>query len=298
MLLKTRGVGSIHYGLLRHRPARAVVSIPSDPKPPRYSRQTYNYSVANGFYVTRGYINAVVEVRGTIDTYGPGGKGVALVNFGPRQTKDGVALVHWAAHELPGSNWDRGSGRLLISGNRPDLHCGRPWAQFGSQGDSASVRLERLQQLLRRWNTQPGCGALCESPLAKTLTGTRNEAVNYASSLALEHQILAGGPEAYNGTYWQDRTTFTVAPKIVRNNIPALLWSGWDKIAFTGSTAAGRRVASLCGERIARCTLELGGKSAAIVLDDVDIASTAASLASAECMLTWQVCYSLTRVLG
>ena len=37
-----------------------------------------------------------------------------------------------------------------------------------------------------------------------------------------------------------------------------------DKITFTGSTAAGRRIASICGERIARCTLELGGKSAAL----------------------------------
>ena len=37
-----------------------------------------------------------------------------------------------------------------------------------------------------------------------------------------------------------------------------------DKITFTGSTAAGRKIASLCGERIARCTLELGGKSAAV----------------------------------
>jgi len=46
-----------------------------------------------------------------------------------------------------------------------------------------------------------------------------------------------------------------------------------DKITFTGSTAAGRRIASLCGERIARCTLELGGKSAAVILDDADVAT-------------------------
>ena len=44
-----------------------------------------------------------------------------------------------------------------------------------------------------------------------------------------------------------------------------------DKITFTGSTAAGRRIASICGDRIARCTLELGGKSAALVLDDMDL---------------------------
>jgi acyl-CoA reductase-like NAD-dependent aldehyde dehydrogenase len=70
-----------------------------------------------------------------------------------------------------------------------------------------------------------------------------------------------------------------------------------DKITFTGSTAAGRRIASLCGERIARCTLELGGKSAAVILDDMDLAKAAATLARAECFLSGQVCSSLTRIV-
>ncbi len=70
-----------------------------------------------------------------------------------------------------------------------------------------------------------------------------------------------------------------------------------DKITFTGSTAAGRRIASICGERIARCTLELGGKSAAVILDDMDLAAAATALAGAECFLTGQVCSSLTRIV-
>ncbi|TNC18721.1 aldehyde dehydrogenase [Amycolatopsis alkalitolerans] len=70
-----------------------------------------------------------------------------------------------------------------------------------------------------------------------------------------------------------------------------------DKIAFTGSTAAGRRIASLLGDRIGRYTLELGGKSAAVVLDDADIETTAAQLAGAECLMTGQVCASLTRII-
>jgi acyl-CoA reductase-like NAD-dependent aldehyde dehydrogenase len=70
-----------------------------------------------------------------------------------------------------------------------------------------------------------------------------------------------------------------------------------DKITFTGSTAAGRRIASLCGERIARCTLELGGKSAAVILDDMDLGAAANSIARAECFLTGQVCSSLTRIV-
>jgi acyl-CoA reductase-like NAD-dependent aldehyde dehydrogenase len=70
-----------------------------------------------------------------------------------------------------------------------------------------------------------------------------------------------------------------------------------DKITFTGSTAAGRRIASLCGERIARCTLELGGKSAAIILDDMDLETAAKTLARAECAISGQVCSSLTRIV-
>ena len=70
-----------------------------------------------------------------------------------------------------------------------------------------------------------------------------------------------------------------------------------DKITFTGSTAAGRRIASLCGERIARCTLELGGKSAAVVLDDMDLQTAAGAIIGAECFLTGQVCSSLTRII-
>ncbi|UVH60641.1 aldehyde dehydrogenase [Variovorax paradoxus] len=72
---------------------------------------------------------------------------------------------------------------------------------------------------------------------------------------------------------------------------------GVDKVAFTGSTAAGRRIASICGERIARCTLELGGKSPAIVLDDYDVATAAQNIASRAIFLTGQVCASLTRII-
>jgi aldehyde dehydrogenase (NAD+) len=70
-----------------------------------------------------------------------------------------------------------------------------------------------------------------------------------------------------------------------------------DKIAFTGSTVTGRRIGSICGERIARFNLELGGKSAAMILDDADIPAAADALASAECSITGQICSSLTRVI-
>ncbi|MFT3804265.1 MAG: aldehyde dehydrogenase [Burkholderiaceae bacterium] len=72
---------------------------------------------------------------------------------------------------------------------------------------------------------------------------------------------------------------------------------GIDKITFTGSSAAGKKIASICGERIARCTLELGGKSAAVILDDYDLEEAAAHIATYAPYLTGQVCSSLTRLI-
>lgn len=70
-----------------------------------------------------------------------------------------------------------------------------------------------------------------------------------------------------------------------------------DKVSFTGSTLAGKRIASVCGERIARVTLELGGKSAAVVLDDADVAGTAKHLAFVISIMSGQVCATLSRVI-
>ncbi|HEX3918900.1 MAG TPA: aldehyde dehydrogenase [Caulobacteraceae bacterium] len=72
---------------------------------------------------------------------------------------------------------------------------------------------------------------------------------------------------------------------------------GVDKVAFTGSSAAGKRIASILGERMARYTMELGGKSAAIVLDDYGVDEAVASLTGSLCRLSGQVCAALTRVI-
>ncbi len=73
---------------------------------------------------------------------------------------------------------------------------------------------------------------------------------------------------------------------------------GVDKIAFTGSTAAGRRIASICGEQLKRVSLELGGKSAAIILDDADLAATIQGLKFASLMNNGQACVAQTRILA
>ncbi len=72
---------------------------------------------------------------------------------------------------------------------------------------------------------------------------------------------------------------------------------GIDKVSFTGSTAAGKRIGAVCSDRVARFTLELGGKSPAILLDDMDVETAAGILAPTLTNLTGQVCSNLTRFL-
>ena len=72
---------------------------------------------------------------------------------------------------------------------------------------------------------------------------------------------------------------------------------GVDKIAFTGSTSAGRIIARNCGERLIPVTLELGGKSAALVTADADIDVTLAALRGGAFMNSGQTCFLLSRVL-
>ena len=73
---------------------------------------------------------------------------------------------------------------------------------------------------------------------------------------------------------------------------------GVDKVSFTGSTAAGKHIASVCAARMARCTMELGGKSAAIILDDYPIDAAADTLAQTITMMSGQICAMLTRVVA
>jgi acyl-CoA reductase-like NAD-dependent aldehyde dehydrogenase len=81
-----------------------------------------------------------------------------------------------------------------------------------------------------------------------------------------------------------------VGELLVRHN-------GIDKVSFTGSTAAGRQVALACAEGLKQASLELGGKSAAIVLDDADPAATATGIQMASLANSGQVCNALSRIL-
>ncbi|MEU6037905.1 aldehyde dehydrogenase [Actinomadura sp. NPDC047616] len=70
-----------------------------------------------------------------------------------------------------------------------------------------------------------------------------------------------------------------------------------DKIAFTGSSAAGKKIMAVAAGRIARVTLELGGKSAAIICDDAGLDAVVPALLPMALLVNGQACIAQTRVL-
>ncbi|MFJ3668170.1 aldehyde dehydrogenase [Streptomyces sp. NPDC090106] len=72
---------------------------------------------------------------------------------------------------------------------------------------------------------------------------------------------------------------------------------GIDKVSFTGSVPAGKRVMEVASRHLTRVTLELGGKSAAVVLPDADVEATVAGVVPAAWMNNGQACVAQTRIL-
>ena len=185
------------------------------------------------FYVTRGYIHAVVQVRGTGDTSGPDGEPISNDIFAPRQAKDGVALVDWAA-KLPTSNGKVGmQGCSQLGINQiftaaavgPDSPLEVILPACASNGYEGYFSGGMPSQILGLFGSFPSA----------SLSGAKNGAVNDAAGKAIKAEVLAGGPKAYDRAYWQARSTARVMPKVVENKIPALLWSGWQPTDGPGS---------------------------------------------------------------
>lgn len=97
----------------------------------------------------------------------------------------------------------------------------------------------------------------------------------------------AGLPEGVVNIVTADRE---VSELLVRN-------PGVDKVTFTGSTAAGKKIAGILAERVARVSLELGGKNAAVILDDYDLEAAAQTLSATALYLSGQACGAITRVI-
>jgi len=108
------------------------------------------------------------------------------------------------------------------------------------------------------------------------------------SYILAEAALAAGVPEGVLNWVAADRD---VGAYLVRH-------PGIDKVAFTGSTTAGRKIGAECGELLRPVSLELGGKSAAIVLEDADLDSFLEGVPMASLLNNGQACYNGTRILA
>jgi aldehyde dehydrogenase (NAD+) len=135
-------------------------------------------------------------------------------------------------------------------------------------------------------------------------------AFKYASALAAGCTlVIKPSPETVLDSYvFAEAVAEAGLPPGVINVVPAgryvgaylVAHPGVDKIAFTGSTAAGRDIGEVCGRLLKPVTLELGGKSAAIVLDDadLDLQAVGQKLFTATLLNNGQTCFLGTRVLA
>ena len=133
-------------------------------------------------------------------------------------------------------------------------------------------------------------------------------ALKVAPALAAGCTIVAKpAPEApLDAFYMADAAAAAGLPPGVLNIVPGgreagehlVRHPGIDKVSFTGSTAAGRKIAAICGEELKRCSLELGGKSAAVMLQDAAVESLVqCAIPLGLAFNNGQACAALTRVL-
>jgi predicted acyl esterase len=190
----------------------------------------------DAFFVTRGYIFALVTVRGTLNSKAPGGAPLINDMFSPREAQDGVELVNWAAH-VDGSN---GVVGLTGCSQLGDLELFTA-AAVGPHSPVKAILPACAGSTYDGVYFSGGMPGpiigLFSSPSAG-LSGPEHAKENDDFNRAFQAEVLAGGQRAYDNLYWQQRTTTpALAAQIVRNGIPALLWTGWNAPDNIGSLA-------------------------------------------------------------
>lgn len=136
----------------------------------------------------------------------------------------------------------------------------------------------------------------------------------FTTALKIAPALLAGCPVVLKPSLEAPLSLFALAeaaeaadiPRGVLNVVPAddavsaylVGHPAIAKVSFTGSTSVGCRIAEICGRDLRRVTLELGGKSAAIIADDAELTDTVVdALVSGAMGGSGQVCTSLSRIL-
>jgi acyl-CoA reductase-like NAD-dependent aldehyde dehydrogenase len=137
---------------------------------------------------------------------------------------------------------------------------------------------------------------------------------NYPLSLGVCDAVpalLAGNAVVHKPDTQTALTALFARELLVAAGLPAQLWQvvvgepadigpclidEADQVCFTGSSAAGRRIAAAAAERLIGCTLELGGKNPMVVLDDANLSKAANGAARACFSTAGQLCMSTERL--
>ena len=167
---------------------------------------------------------------------------------------------------------------------RPGLLGGQTTITRTPVGVVGAIVPWNFPQVLSAFKYAPGLAAGCTFVI-KPAPETVLDAVLFAEAVA-ESDIPPGVINVVPGG--RDTGAYLVAHP------------GIDKVAFTGSTAVGREIASVCGGLLRPVTLELGGKSAAIILDDadLDLSVIGEKLFAATLLNNGQTCFIGTRILA
>ncbi len=178
------------------------------------------------FFVSRGYIYVVAQVRGTGKTEGPDGAPLALDMFSPRMAKDGAQLVDWVANVMEGSNGSVGLDGCSFLGITQLFTA----AELGPNSPVKAIVpacAGNSYELYFPGGMMAATTELYSFTPGMVIAGRRNYNSNVANQGQLAERQQRGEDEAYNRDHWQARDTINTVENIVANDIPVLLWTGW-----------------------------------------------------------------------
>jgi len=136
--------------------------------------------------------------------------------------------------------------------------------------------------------------ALAAFKLAPALAAGCTVVLKAAPETALDAMVFAEAAQECG----MPPGVLNVVPGAVEASAHLVSHPGVDKVSFTGSTAAGRIIGEVCGRLLRPVTLELGGKSAAIILDDADLRATMRGLRTVSLVNNGQTCFLSSRILA
>jgi acyl-CoA reductase-like NAD-dependent aldehyde dehydrogenase len=240
---------------------------------------------------------AVAAARGAFpgwSTTSPGerGKYVAAMGEALRERADELAATVTSELGVP--------GHLALA-----TQIANPIAKFARYAELAETFA---------WEEHDGATRLVRAPAGVALAiSPWNFPLNQAAD-KIAPALLAGCPVILKPSEMTPMTTLAFADAARDAGIPPGVFNlvngagatvgealvshpGVDAISFTGSTAIGKRIAARAAERVARVTLELGGKSPAILLDDADLEEAIPAAVKACFLNSGQICVALSRLL-